>query len=121
MKQLLSLIFLGICGATPAFAQYTAFKSADGVLLISNRPDQYFSFDIPGPKIIPVGENQAPHPYFIVYDRATMKPNEGRMVQVMPVPLAEFKGNLPRAMKAFCGNKRNMKFSIGIHSTLTRA
>src|SRR5471030_1401105 len=28
-------------------AQYTAFKSADAVLLISNRPGQYFSVDLP--------------------------------------------------------------------------
>ena len=39
-----------------------------------------------------VGASQAPHPYFLIYDRATMKREEGRLVQVMPVPLAEFKG-----------------------------
>src|SRR5438105_8777954 len=92
MKLVLALISFVLCGAAPTFAQYTAFKSADGVLLISNRPGQYFSVDLPAAKIIPVGASQAPHPYFLIYDRATMKREEGRLVQVMPVPLAEFKG-----------------------------
>src|SRR5437870_3063947 len=93
MKKLLVLTFAAMCAVRPVFAQYTAFKSADGVLLISNRPGQYFSLDLPGEKVIPVGPHQASHPYFLIYDRATMKREEARTVQVMPVPIAEFKGD----------------------------
>jgi hypothetical protein len=75
---------------------YTAYKSADGVLIVSERPNQFFSVEIPGEKIHLVGPNEiyvlgnaeaAHHPYFMVGDR---------FVQLMPVPIAEFKGN-PRA------------------------
>lgn len=96
MKTLL-LVLLGALGAlgsaTPSLGQYAAFKSDDGILLISQRPGQYFSVDLPGAKIVPVGQKQATHPSFMVFDSAKAKPEEGRFIQVMPVPLAEFKAN----------------------------
>jgi hypothetical protein len=86
-----SLVLL-FAGLIPARAQYAAFKSADGILLISQRPSQYFSIDLPGSKIMPVGQKSMSHPSFIICDSPDDQPRNGRFVQVMPVPLSEFKG-----------------------------
>ena len=91
VKRLFFLLLVAL-SATSARGQYAAFKSADGVLLISQRPGRYFSIDLPGAKIIPVGQKEATHPSFIICDRPNDRVQEGRFVQVMPVPLAEFKG-----------------------------
>ena len=53
---LIGLVLIG--GAVPGHAQYAAFKSDDGILLISQRRGQYFSVDLPGGKIIPVGREE---------------------------------------------------------------
>lgn len=81
-----------LCAVASAPAQYAAFKSADGILLISQHPDRYFSVDLPGAKIIPLGQKDLSHPAFIICDRPNDQAKQGRFVQVMPVPLAEFKG-----------------------------
>ena len=92
MKPLLLLCLATAGGAITAQAQYAAFKSDDGILLISRRPGQYFSIDLPGGKIIPVGQKEATHPSFIICDRPNDQPKDGRFVQIMPVPLSEFQG-----------------------------
>jgi hypothetical protein len=91
MRLACSLILIG-AGAVSAHAQYAAFKSADGILLISQRAGQYFSLDLPASKIVPVGQKEMSHPSFIICDSPNDQPKDGRFVQVMPVPLAEFKG-----------------------------
>ncbi len=72
---------------------YAAYKSPAGVLIVSERSGQYFSIDIPGDGIHLVGPNEiyalgnveaAHHPFIMVGTRC---------LQVMPVPVAEFKGN----------------------------
>jgi hypothetical protein len=93
MQRLLLVYLALVGGAVSAQAQYAAFKSDDGILLISRRRGQYFSLDLPGARIIPVGQKEATHPSFIICDRPNDKPKDGRFVQVMPVPLTEFKGS----------------------------
>lgn len=94
------LVSLSVIGVAPAWGErsvdYRVFKSADGVLIVSERPGHFFSMNIPGERIHLIGPNEihvlgnpqaAHHPYFMVRERC---------VQLMPVPIAEFKGN-PRS------------------------
>jgi len=92
VSRLIFALIAFLCAATSARAQYAAFKSADGILLISQHRNRYFSVDLPGAKIIPVGQQEMSHPAFIICDLPNDDPKQGRFVQVMPVPLAEFKG-----------------------------
>jgi hypothetical protein len=87
---LLASVWIATTGSISV--DYRAYKSTDGILVISERPGQFFSVDIPGEKIHPVskihllGTDEAVlhHPYFMVGNRC---------LQLMPVPIAEFKGN----------------------------
>ena len=97
LPKILSFVILfaiaGLTGAAES-VDYRAYKSADGVLIVSERARQLFSINVPGHKIHLIGPNElyvlgnadavAHHPYMMV---------DGRLVQIMPVPIAEFKGN----------------------------
>ena len=80
MKRILVLItFLAAVSST--YAQYSLIKSADGVLVVSDVSGRKFSVDVPGSQIVPYGLKQASHPYLTA---------DGRLLQIMSVPLAEF-------------------------------
>jgi hypothetical protein len=83
MKLILVIIvFFG--GIACADAQYSLIKSADGVLVVSDVPGRRFSVDVPGSQIVPYGLKQADHPYLTA---------DGRLLQIMSVPLAEFRAD----------------------------
>src|SRR5438132_10358977 len=80
MKRVLVIIAF-FAEMTRANAQYSLVKSADGVLVVSEVPGRKFSIDVPGSEIVPYGLKQADHPYLTA---------DGRLLQIMSVPLAEF-------------------------------
>ena len=86
MKSVFLLVALFITVAS-APAQYSLIKSEDGVLVVSEVPGRKFSLDIPGSQIVPYGLKQAEHPYLTA---------DGRLLQIMSVPLAEFRAD-PKA------------------------
>jgi len=59
----LRLLVLLAC-LIPCFAraEYVIYKSVAGVLIISNNPGKYFSFDVPGSTITPADLDRSPHP-----------------------------------------------------------
>jgi hypothetical protein len=96
-REILLFVPLAVAAASihaQSGVDHTAYKSADGVLIVSERPNQYFSIGIPGDGIHLVGPNEiyvlgdpeagAHHPFIMAGDRC---------LQIMPVPIAEFKGN----------------------------
>jgi len=93
VKLILSLFLLTASSAS-SWAQYTAYKSADGVLVVCDKPGHYFSLLIPGHSVHLVRRNEVyvlgkpeevAHPYFMV---------GSRFVQLMPLPIAEFNGDV---------------------------
>jgi hypothetical protein len=80
VKRIL-LVTAFFAAVASAHAQYSLIKSADGVLVVSNVPGRKFSVDVPGSEIVPYGLKQADHPYLTA---------DGRLLQIMSVPLAEF-------------------------------
>ncbi len=93
VKLILSLLLLTASSAS-SWAQYTAYKSADGVLVVCDKPGHYFSLLIPGHSVHLVRRNEVyvlgkpeevAHPYFMV---------GSRFVQLMPLPIAEFNGDV---------------------------
>jgi hypothetical protein len=81
-RTLVAFVFLAC--ASPLFAQYEMRKSADGILLVSQARGRTYTLDIPGKTIVPYGDQQADHPYLTV---------DGVFLQVLSVPLAEFKAD----------------------------
>jgi hypothetical protein len=84
MKTARSIILLFLAIAPPALAQYEVRKSADGFAVISKVRGRTFTVDVPGKEIKTYGADSADHPYLMV---------DGRFLQVMSVPLAEFHAN----------------------------
>ena len=76
------IAFLLLVSATPIFAQYEMRKSSDGVLVVSKVSGRTYTLDVPGKTIVPYGEKQADHPYLTA---------DGTFLQILSVPLAEFK------------------------------
>jgi hypothetical protein len=70
--------------ASPLFAQYEIRKSADGFLVVSKVPGRTFSVNVPGKQLTPYGAKTESHPYLVI---------DGVFLQVLSVPLAEFKGD----------------------------
>jgi hypothetical protein len=85
MKTFLTLV-LGLLLVGASHAQFVVYQGGQGTfVLLSKNERQAFSLEIHGDKSIrPIGEKDAPHPYFLV---------DGRFLQVMPVPLSDFKGD----------------------------
>jgi hypothetical protein len=86
MKRISLLIALFVAAAS-AHARYSMIKSQDGVLVVSEVPGRKFSVDVPGSTIVPYCLKQADHPYLTA---------DGRLLQIMSVPLAEFRAD-PKA------------------------
>jgi len=84
MKASLTFVSVLLLSLSSCLAQYEVYKSGNGVVLLSKRQAEFFTLDIPGDKIVPIGMDSAPHPYFTV---------DGRFLQVMPVLMDEFKGD----------------------------
>jgi hypothetical protein len=81
-RLILALIFLVF--SAPLFAQYEIRKSADGFFVVSKVPGRTFSVNVPGKQLTPYGAKTESHPYLVV---------DGVFLQVLSVPLAEFKGD----------------------------
>jgi len=81
-RIILALLFLIF--ASPLFAQYEILKSANGFLVVSKVPGRTFTLNVPGNKLTPYGAKTESHPYLVV---------DGVFLQVLSVPLAEFKAN----------------------------
>ena len=82
MRTLIAFLFFA--STTSLLAQYEMRKSSDGVLVISKVPSRTYSLDVPGKTIVPYGEKQGDHPYLTA---------DGTFLQILSVPLAEFKAN----------------------------
>jgi hypothetical protein len=81
-RTLIALLFLAC--TSPLLAQYEVRKSADGILLVSQVKGRTHTLDIPGESIVPYGAQQADHPYLTA---------DGVFLQVLSVPLTEFKAD----------------------------
>ena len=81
MKTTKLITLLVITITTHAFAQYEVRKSADGFSVISKVRGRTYTVDVPGKDIKTYGADSANHPYLMV---------DGRFLQVLSVPLAEF-------------------------------
>ncbi len=84
-RIILALSFLVF--ASPLFAQYEIRKSTNSFLIVSKVPGRTFTLNVPGKKLTPYGAKTESHPYLVV---------DGAFLQVLSVPLAEFKAN-PKA------------------------
>ena len=79
---LITILLLTI--TTHAFAQYEVRKSTDGFSVISKVRGRTYTVNVPGKDIKTYGADSADHPYLMV---------DGRFLQVLSVPLAEFHGS----------------------------
>lgn len=84
MKTTPLLMLLLFAITSHVFAQYEVRKSADGFSVISKVRGRTYSVDVPGKDIKTYGADSADHPYLMV---------DGRFLQVLSVPLAEFNGS----------------------------
>jgi hypothetical protein len=80
MKSLLLSCVL-IASTVCAFADITAYKSKDGIVLVSNAPGQHFSIQIKGSKFEPVGEGSTSNPTFMV---------DGQFTQLAVIRIEDF-------------------------------
>jgi hypothetical protein len=85
-----------------AFAQYEVLKSADGFTVVSNVSGRTFTVDVPGKNLTPYGADSADHPYLMV---------DGRFLQVLSVPLAEFHASASVADEAAL--RKQMEYEAG--------
>ena len=81
MKSLLLFCIL-IVSTIGAFADITAYKSKDGIVLVSNDPGQYFTIQIKGSKFEPLGEGSSSNPMFMV---------DGQFIQVAVIRIEDLK------------------------------
>lgn len=77
LRYLLVFAFLMPCLAS---AEYVLYKSNSGVLIISNRPGAYFSFDIPGSTITPADLDKSPYPRMF---------SDAFYLEIVPITLTE--------------------------------
>lgn len=77
------VVLLLIALVSRASAQYEVRKSANGYDVVSKVPGRAFTVNVPGKDLTPYGADSADHPYLMV---------DGRFLQVLSVPLAEFHG-----------------------------
>ena len=78
---LVTLLFIALVGR--ASGQYEVRKSPDGYSVVSKVRGRTFTVDVPGRDLIPYGADSADHPYLMV---------DGRFLQVLSVPVADFHG-----------------------------
>ena len=74
--RLFILIFLLM--ASQSHAEYVLYKSQAGVLLISNTPSEYFSFDVPGSNVTPADLDSSPHPRMF---------SDAFYLEIIPIPI----------------------------------
>ncbi|HEY2800403.1 MAG TPA: hypothetical protein VGI85_07405 [Chthoniobacterales bacterium] len=97
IAQLIALLFLAV--VTPAIAQYEVRTSSDGFAVVSKVRGRTYTVDVPGKGIKTYGANSADHPYLMV---------DGRFLQVLSVPLAEFHASASASDEAVL--KQQMKY-----------
>jgi hypothetical protein len=83
MKTITFIAVLLNAFVSHAFAQYEVRKSADGYTVVSKVRGRTFTLDVPGQELTPYGADSTDHPYLMV---------DGRFLQVLSVPIAEFHG-----------------------------
>ena len=83
MRHLI-LVLLFLASSSSLFAQYELRKTADGVSLESQLKGRRYIVNIPAKTVVPYGVQQASHPHLMV---------DGVYLQMLSVPLAEFKGD----------------------------
>jgi hypothetical protein len=64
--RLLLAGLLLVMAAPVGWGQYVEYKIPTGALIVSDRPDDYFSFEVPGKTITPTDLKRAPHPKVVV-------------------------------------------------------
>jgi hypothetical protein len=79
-----ALLTLGVLAASSlgALADITAFKSKDGIVLVSNTPGQHFSVQMKGSKFKLPRENSSPNPMFMV---------DGQFMQLAVIRIEDLK------------------------------
>lgn len=81
MKSLLLFCVL-IASTVGAFADITAYKSKEGIVLVSKAPGQHFSIQIKGSKFETLGEGSTANPMFMV---------DGQFIQFAIIRVEELK------------------------------
>jgi hypothetical protein len=97
---LVTLLFVAL--VSHAHAQYEVRKSTDGYSVVSKVRGRTFTVDVPGKELTPYGADSTDHPYLMV---------DGRFLQVLSVPVAEFHGIASGSDEAVL--KQQMQYESG--------
>ena len=84
----LLIAFVIAANSSPVIAQYTLYKSRAGDLLISEAPDAYFSFDIPGTTVTPADLKTSSYPRFF---------SDAFYLEIIPIPIQHGIASSPKS------------------------